>query len=395
MHHFFVLENESEVNGISQNKFNFTDMKSILYFIALLVSQFLFANDGAFFARGNHLIPIQETDVTVQKEILTIKKVENSQIEVTVYYEFYNPKQAKKIKVGFEAFAPEGDVDGAPHGGEHPYMKYFTVRLNNKDLPYEVAYVSDSSYAKSGKVESIDLKTFNGNTEGNHIDFYYVYHFDAEFKKGLNIIQHTYTLDLSGGIEFNYFFEYVLTAANRWGNNQIDDFTLILDMGEFETFTVEKSFFNSLDEWAIEGVGKIENFLGTPNSLEPNDGVRFHIREGKAVFKKKNFKPQGEIFLYVRNYYVHIDADGIGYLPFSSYQPYDIFEYELEQGLEVSPAQKQVLRNLPFARRGYVFQSENLKNFYNGMDWYIPDPEYIPELKYLTEDDLQWIEKWE
>lgn len=166
-------------------------------------------------------------------------------IEVTVYYEFFNPKEDKKITVGFEAFSPEGDVDGAPKNGHHPYMRDFNVELNNSVLKYNVAYVSDSLYNKKGKIKSLDLTKFNGNKSGNYVDFFYVYHFEANFKKGLNIIKHTYKYDLSGSIDYNYEFEYVLTAANRWANKQIDDFTLIIDTGEFETFSIDKTFFKN------------------------------------------------------------------------------------------------------------------------------------------------------
>ena len=61
----------------------------------------LFANDGAFFARGNQLIPIQETSISVKKEILSIKKIRNQFVEVSVYYEFFNPDADKEIIVGF------------------------------------------------------------------------------------------------------------------------------------------------------------------------------------------------------------------------------------------------------------------------------------------------------
>ena len=86
----------------------------------LLLSTALYANDGAFFGSGNHLVPIMETDISVQKEILYLKKIQNKYIEVSVYYEFFNPKEDKEITVGFEAESPSGDVDGAPKNGHHP-----------------------------------------------------------------------------------------------------------------------------------------------------------------------------------------------------------------------------------------------------------------------------------
>ncbi len=51
------------------------------------------ANDGSYYASGNHLIPVFETDISVKKEILTLKKIRNRFIEVTVYYEFFNPQE--------------------------------------------------------------------------------------------------------------------------------------------------------------------------------------------------------------------------------------------------------------------------------------------------------------
>lgn len=263
-------------------------------------------------------------------------------------------------------------------------MRDFTVQLNDRILPYQVAYVSDSLYANSGKVKSLDLKNFKGQTEGNDIDFYYVCHFDAEFKKGLNIVKHTYSYDLSGSIDLNYFFEYVLTAANRWGNKQIDDFTLILDMGEYETFIIDKSFFDDVTEWTINGIGKTEEIIGDPSSLMANDGIKFHIHRGELIFRKRNFKPTGELFLYALNY---IEAYELVYLPFSYHQFPMIDD-------NISPEKRRIVRNLPFARRGYVFKSADLQTYFETMDWYIPDANYLPIVENLTESEKEWIERW-
>ena len=54
---------------------------SIVFLFTLLSTHLLFANDGAYYASGNHLIPITETDISVKKEILTLKKVRNQYIE--------------------------------------------------------------------------------------------------------------------------------------------------------------------------------------------------------------------------------------------------------------------------------------------------------------------------
>ena len=71
-------------------------MKRILILLSCCLSTlFTFANDGVFYASGNQLIPITETDISVKKEVLTINRV-GDHLEVTVYYEFFNPVGEKE-----------------------------------------------------------------------------------------------------------------------------------------------------------------------------------------------------------------------------------------------------------------------------------------------------------
>ena len=353
----------------------------------LLLSTALYANDGAFFGSGNHLVPIMETDISVQKEILYLKKIQNKYIEVSVYYEFFNPKEDKEITVGFEAESPSGDVDGAPKNGHHPYMFDFTVNLNNAFLPFQIAYVTDSLYAKGGKIKSIDLNTFNGNKDGNYIDFRYVYHFKAKFKKGVNVLKHTYKYNISGGIAYNYHFDYILTAANRWANKRIDDFTLIIDMGAFQTASIEHTFFKSGKEWLLSGVGKItETAHKGPEEETELNATNFYVQQGLLLFQKKNFTPKGELHIYDWALWAHQNAGFPIDYPFTIDLPN--FKYETEPKTE---EEKRLLRNLPFARRGYIFKDKTLQAFYNKQDWYQPNPSYIPEVEHLSQKEKELI----
>lgn len=360
-------------------------MKPIVtIFLIVIFNACCFANDGAFYAKGNQLIPIVETDITVKKEILTLKKIRNQFIEVTVYYEFYNPKEEKEITVGFEAFSPTGDVDGTPVNGMHPYMRDFTVEINGRMLTYNIAYVTDSTYARNGVIKTKKLAdVLAGIEDVNYVNFFYVYYFRAKFKKGLNIIKHTYNYDLSSAVYYNYDFEYVLTAANRWGNKQIDDFTLLLDMGEFESFNISKEFFKNQNDWLINGIGKATEIKGIEGT-EQRDAVRFHIQKGQLIFHKINFHPAGELFVYSQN---GLNDENKDHIPFSYYQQYQINE-------PITELQNKILKNLPFARRGYVFQNEELKKFYEKQEWYIPNPNYQPDADLLTEIEKRWINKW-
>lgn len=57
-------------------------------------------------------------------------------------------------------------------------------------------------------------------------------------------------------IDYLHDFKYILTAANRWANRQIDDFTLNLSMSDYTNFYVNATFFSSADEWTIDGIGQ-------------------------------------------------------------------------------------------------------------------------------------------
>ncbi|RYD99718.1 MAG: YARHG domain-containing protein [Sphingobacteriales bacterium] len=367
-------------------------MKYILSGILLIWAAVAYANDGAYYASGNQLIPIAETDISVQKEVLHIRKIKNELIEVSVYYEFYNPGSAKQITVGFEAFSPEGDVDGAPVNGQHPYMRNFKVIMNNVPLKCSTALVADTLYQQNGKIKTIDWKTFEGNKTGNTVDFFYVYHFKANFKKGLNIIKHTYQYDASGSVDFDYDFDYILTAANRWANRQIDDFTLVLDMGVFESFHIAKSFFDRAADWQINGIGKVTDDQGRARNYEQGPVASCHIRQGTITFHQKNFRPRGELFVYSWRFLPgsdHFDYNNSS-LPFSIYQ-----QTTIPEPSAAAPINRKILRNLPFARRGYIFKDKELQDYFTHMtDWYMPDPGYQAEIQKLEEAEKKWFNKW-
>ncbi len=364
-------------------------MKKFITLCIVFFSLNSYANDGVFFASGNHLIPIFETDISVQKEILTIKKVGRDYIDVTVYYEFFNPKADKEIIVGFEARSPTGDADLMPKNGQHPYMQNFTVQLNSQILGYDVAYVENENYAENGKVISKDLKVLTEDGV-DYQEFYYVYHFRAKFKTGLNKIVHTYRYKLSSSVMEYYHFDYILTAANRWANKQIDDFTLVLDMGECEEFRLHKTFYENNSDWIINGVGKMIDHVRTESDYESVEESDCIIQNGQLIFEKKNFHPDGEIRVSCKRYNPNPDYATLSsfYLPYSYYD-YDGLEYEPSDDLEI-----KILRNLPFARRGYVFKNAELQEFFTKQSWYIPNRNYVSDIEGLHPLELEWLEKY-
>ena len=346
-----------------------------------------FANDGTFTINGNQLIPITETDISIKKEILTINRISNTdKVDVIVYYEFYNPGESKKLLVGFEADFPSGDVDIddiTPKA--HPYMSNFTVDINNKLLPYKIACVNDSLYYKNGQMMAITSFETDVYYESG---IKYVYYFEADFKSGLNIVKHTYTCELSSFVMADYTFNYVLTAANRWANKQIDDFTLYINMGNNYLIDIEATFFKNTDDWTILGIGKKRDNINPYTEDEEGNFSEFYIKNGYLMFQKKNFKPQGELyFSSPRAYFTHNEFNykTIKYLPAKIF-----FNYE--RITIADDMSKRILKNLPFAHKGYIFKTTELQEYFEKQIWYFPNPDTKGDISEYGADERSWIE---
>ena len=381
---------------------------------------FTFANDGVFYASGNQLIPITETDISVKKEVLTINRV-GDHLEVTVYYEFFNPVGEKELLVGFEAESPYNGPDPMDFFPKHPHIRNFKVVVNGQSLTFEIAHVErgryddngnyvPSKYYSNGKFQDWTKKQIEDTLiawnypGGMPID--YVYHFKARFRPGLNIIQHTYEYDLSFSVGEEYDFPYVLTAANRWANHQIDDFTLNINMGDRESFRIKQTFFEKSTDWTINGIGMAMNceWMGWDTVT---NGAIFHIQQGAVSFHKQNFHPDGELFLVKDHLIVSMWSDWNSEQKTSDEEnlingiknQYNFLDTAFISGFfEESPQftseQRRILKNLPFAYRGYAFKNKELKKFFESTKWYIRNPKYKGEMDGFAEEEKAWVEFW-
>ena len=52
---------------------------------------------------------------------------------------------------------------------------------------------------------------------------------------------------------------------------------------------------------------------------------------------------------------------------------------------------EKILKNLPYARRGYVFKNTELQAYFEKMEWYFPDINYVPDSAKLTEAEQNWL----
>jgi hypothetical protein len=340
-----------------------------------------------------------ETDISVKREVLSITRISETKVTVSVYYEFFNPKSAKEVEVGFEAASPSGDVHIQPVNGHHPYISQFTVAINEASVPFKVAIVSDSLYYKNGIYKSKTLAQALKETEdAEGTDFFYVYHFRAKFKQGLNTIRHTYTAELSSSIAEDYSYYYILSAAGRWANKQIDDFSLEINMGEYQNLCIPNTFYSTLTDWFIP-IGAKTRVLKKDKGLgDATDSTEFYIRGGSLFYFKKNFKPTGELTIIAPSYRFYqgqrlYDA-GIKDNFFSAKRS-DPLPFSIDDLDAIMPPadefSKRILKNLPYARRGYIFKSPELQAYFEKQSWYLKDEKPLTDIIVLTAKEQKWL----
>lgn len=342
-----------------------------------------FANDGAFYVSGNTLVPLQETQISLKKEVLKFYIRDFEWMDVTVDFEFHNPGAAKTITVGFVTPPASGDV--SEEDQSHPQIKDFTVNVNSKKLNYEMKRMENTSFASA-----------NPNIIGE--DF--VYYFKVRFNRGVNKIRHTYRFRGSSGIEMRRGFDYQITTGKRWANKKIDDFELQvhLDNGIFAipaTFRSDGKFA----DWQIVGDGVIAKEPRVLFGGETQQSRMVHLNSGYLKLNEKNFKPDLDIMIGEYNWpamwtniWCHPKAECKDkkilerVAPYMSLKPAvgnDDYDF-----VDLSDDELKLIRNYAYAVRGLAFKDELVKNFYSNFFWYKPNTSIkVENIKLTAKED--------
>lgn len=318
------------------------------------------ANDCLYTVSGNHLTPLCDTDISVSKEILTISLHDDGFAYVEVYYELLNKGEEKNQIVGFEAQPLEYDQSAFTPETGNPFIKDFTVVMNNSKIPYTINITKG--------------KDFDSNDE-IVMDYSYVYAFDARFKHGKNIVQHKYRYQTSECLFQAFDIAYKLTPATRWANGKIDDFTLIIKADNTaKHFFIPDSVFCGADFVVNNGEGKIRK----AQTKDYGNITEVTIRNGSVCWKKADFCPCGELSILSADI-LFPDIHSKSYVLGSFYDRSEAFFHSLlSLKLDESKQIDEVIaRNLPYASRGYVFKNLRLKRFFESQWWYMPDPNYV------------------
>lgn len=365
----------------------------LLFMTALCLFSFVAqGNDGVFFVNGNQLVPLKETDISVAKEVLTISIGDDGFAKVDVQYEFINHGNAKTIDMGFEAEAPYNDTVPMNKNGVHPYIYDFTVMMNGDKLAYKNAVVA-SANVEGADFSPIDLNKWHlaedigehlvRNSETDSIMPYAcAYYFMAHFKEGLNKVHHTYRCRLSYGVGRTFEITYWLKPAMRWANQQIDDFTLrIKAENTAKHFCFSDSLFAAELFKVVNGTGKIRKITRRYDG----EMLEVSLRNGTLEWHSKNFVPRENLHIYAADLlYAYSENAVLGSF-------YDRSENFVLWGFEDKTINTRILRNLPYAHRGYVFKDKKLRDYFNQLWWYMPDPTWEASTDDFTPREWKWL----
>lgn len=382
----------------------------ILAMLCMAVSLPAAANDGIYYTKGNQLVPLQETDISVRREVLTISLMDNGMARVDVQYEFWNPGGAKRLTMGFEADPPYNYDYKFHPDGRHPSISLFTVEMNGRQLEYcNAVCVADTLPLTKVK----DLKryymwdnnwlydTANADPKSGYNDpidydagirFAYVYYFDADFQPGLNRVRHTYVYRMSTNVGSPFIVDYKLTPAARWAGGKIGDFTLVIRADSTaKHFYVFDSVFGGIPFAVSEGMGKTRRATcyGDPCA-------EVSLRNGAIRLHTTNFHPATELRIEA------VGIDGMSNYANKTFRiggSYDRSSRVLlcipHEGQTVVPAdpafRQRVTRNLPYANRGHVFRDKRLREYFEGLWWYMPDPNYKDDTSDFTPVDWDYV----
>lgn len=295
--------------------------KTVLVLLSLLFVATIKANDAVFYMSGSTLVPIEETKISISKEILTITVGKDDYATVDVYYEFYNPRRKKTVTMAFEAMAP--DYGTINLDGNHPFITDFTVEMNGSSLPFENALI-ESEYGKPSNYIPLtpgEVDIFGDDEEEDgaphdadyvydkkndkYVHFSYCYFFTAQFNKGINTVHHTYRYRMNQNVYADYVIDYWLTPAARWKGGKIGDFTIrikseksgeeicmvdSLFMGKPWDINCYQYFFYHENPYAAGG-SKVEHFMLA--DLNPDEPLEWH---------SKDFVPDRNIRIYPGDY---------------------------------------------------------------------------------------------
>lgn len=364
-------------------------MKKILLAILFcLLSIFTFANDWEFGSEGEHIIPLKGSNMSIKKEKITLKLTPDGML-VNVKFTFDNPTAENKI-VGFvtpeSGNGEEEDETTKPKRKAEPLkIKNFKTTVNGKEVKSNVELLS--KLLSKGVLDNNIIKEY---TEKEKTFYNYVYYFNADFKQGENVVEHSYFYTGSYGI-YERDFEYVVTTISKWKNQTVEDFEIEVHPENYFV-KLPYSFWkdNKKINWEVVGKGKMVTIAPTKKSndedatgLERYGIIYLKLNNGFVRYKTKNFSPNQDFYMTRMDNILGFDYEFPegkiqGYKFKDDYFTtlretiYDDYPNIVSSLKDLKDKDLDIIRNYPYAFAGYDFAKKDLKDYFSQFIWYSP-----------------------
>ena len=364
-------------------------MKKILLAILFcFLSIFTFANDWEFGSEGEHIIPLKGSNMSIKKEKITLKLTPDGML-VNVKFTFDNPTAENKI-VGFvtpeSGNGEEEDETTKPKRKAEPLkIKNFKTTVNGKEVKSNVELLS--KLLSKGVLDNNIIKEY---TEKEKTFYNYVYYFNADFKQGENVVEHSYFYTGSYGV-YERDFEYVVTTISKWKNQTVEDFEIEVHSGNYFV-KLPYSFWkdNKKINWEVVGKGKMVTIAPTKKSndedatgLERYGIIYLKLNNGFVRYKTKNFSPNQDFYMTRMDNilgfeYEYPEGKVQGYKFKDKYfeilreVAYSDYSEIVDSLKDLSDEDLDIVRNYPYAFAGHDFARKDLKDYFSQFIWYSP-----------------------
>ena len=365
-------------------------MKKILLAILFcFLSIFTFANDWEFGSEGEHIIPLKGSNVSIKKEKITLKLTPDGML-VNVKFTFDSPNAENKI-IGFVTpesgnggYYEEKNVIRKP---EPLKIKNFKTTVNGKEVTSTVELLS--KLLSKGVLDN-NIVTEYVKEEKEKEYYNYVYYFNADFKQGENIVEHSYFYTGSYGV-YERDFEYVVTTISKWKNKTVEDFEIEVHPENYFV-KLPYSFWkdNKKINWEVVGKGKMVTIAPTKKSndedatgLERYGIIYLKLNNGFVRYKTKNFSPNQDFYMTRMDNILGFDYEFPegkiqGYKFKDDYFTtlretiYDDYPNIVSSLKDLKDKDLDIIRNYPYAFAGYDFAKKDLKDYFSQFIWYSP-----------------------
>ena len=362
-------------------------MKKILLAILFcLLSIFTFANDWEFGSEGEHIIPLKGSNVSIKKEKITLKLTPDGML-VNVKFTFDSPNAENKI-IGFVTPESGNGDEGEERGNRKPEplkIKNFKTTVNGKEVKSNVELLS--KLLSKGVLDNNVIKEY---TEKEKTFYNYVYYFNADFKQGENVVEHSYFYTGSYGV-YERDFEYVVTTISKWKNQTVEDFEIEVHPGNYFV-KLPYSFWkdNKKINWEVVGKGKMVSLAPTKKSndedatgLERYGIIYLKLNNGFVRYKTKNFSPNQDFYMTRMDNilgfeYEYPEGKVQGYKFKDKYfeilreVAYSDYSEIVDSLKDLSDEDLDIVRNYPYAFAGHDFARKDLKDYFSQFIWYSP-----------------------